>query len=145
MLGALSAAYLTLNPYALLVALPLAPLKPPTPPILTGLTTKLGMEHHSGCPPWDDNDLRNYLSIEAKVDRTFPPGTPQEHVNESLTAQGFKVEPPCSTDQSVRYATFIQSGGGLYGPYPAYAVVTWKVDAQGRVMWTSGSVAYTGP
>lgn len=143
-LFALLAFVIALNPYILLV-FSSEPLKPPTPPILTGLNTTLGTVHHSGCPPWEDFDLRNPGGIESRVEQAFPAGTQQENVTKSLIAQGFKVEPPCSTDRSVRYATFIQSGGGFYGPYPAYAVITWKVDAQGHVVWTSGSVAYTGP
>ena len=142
-LATTSAVYVANNPYLLLI-FSAEPLKPPTPPLLVGAGSMRARVHHSGCPPWGDYDLQNPGSIEDRVEQTFPAGTPQTEVVSSLRRQGFKVEPACASDPAVTFATFRQSGGGLYGPYPASAVVTWKVDPKGRVIWASGWVAYTG-
>ena len=144
MLATSAAIYVAINPYVLLI-FSAKPLKPPTPPLLVGVSSMRTRAHHSGCPPWDADDLHNPGSIEDRVERTFPAGTPQTEVVSSLSRQGFKIEPVCASDPTIAYATFIQSGGGFYGPYPAFAEVTWKVDPTGRVIWASGSVAYTGP
>ena len=139
-----AAVYVAFNPYVPLI-LSAKPLKPPTPPLLMGAGSMRTRVHHSGCPPWDAYDLDNPGSIEDRVERTFPAGTPQKEVVSSLSRQGFKIVAACASDPTITYATFSQSGGGLYGPYPAYADVTWKVDRMGRVIWASGWVAYTGP
>jgi|SRR5579872_802 len=120
-------------------------LHPPTPPLLEGGSEAIGSSHHSGCPPWDAYDLHNAGSIEQRVAKLFPTGTAQGQIIRSLSEQGFKIEPPCPSDPTVRYATFSQTGGGLFGPYPASSVITWQVDWAGRIVWASGWVAYTGP
>ena len=141
-LASLGVAYLAVNPYVLAV-FSAKPLKPPTPPILKDGGGRRLSTHISGCPPWAPMDLQHPGSIEDRVEKAFPSGTPQDLVVRSLSQQGFKVEASCASDPSIRYATFNQGGGGLYGPYPAYSVVTWKVDLTGKVIWATGTVAYT--
>ena len=144
-LTVLAAVFVALNPYVLLI-FSTKPLKPPTPPLLVGAGSMRTRAHHSGCPPWHTYDLRNPGSIEDRVERAFPTGTPQSELVSSLSRQGFKIEPACANDPTIARATFIQSGGGgFYGPYQAFSEVTWKVDRTGRVIWASGYVAYTGP
>jgi hypothetical protein len=143
-LAAFVVVYVALNPYVLLV-FTTKPLEPPTPPLLVGAGGTRTRVHHSGCPPWDAYDLRNPGSIEERVERAFPAGTPQFQLVNSLSRQGFKIEPTCVSDPTIAHATFNQSGGGFYGPYPAFSEVTWKVDRTGRVIWASGYVTYTGP
>ncbi len=144
-LTALAITYVAANPYVLLV-FSTKPLIPPTPPILEGGGGELVVRvHDSGCPPWDPSDRKNPGSIDDRLAMAFPAETPQEQVVRSLARQGFTIKSPCTTDPTIRYAEFSQSGGGFYGPYPAFSVVTWKVDPAGRIIWASGWVAYTGP
>jgi hypothetical protein len=63
----------------------------------------------------------------------------------ALSSQGFTDPNKCETDSSITRIIFRQRGGGLFGPYPAFAVVAWKTDAQGRVVWTKSMIAFTGP
>lgn len=143
-LAVLAVAYVVLNPYALMI-FSVEKLTPPTPPLLAEGGSMRARAHHSGCPPWDDQDLQNPGSIEDRVERAFPVGTPHSDVVRSLSRQGFKIEPACASDPTIRRAIFRQSGGGFYGPYPAFSVITWKVDPKDRVAWVSGHVNYTGP
>ena len=144
-LAVLAAVYVLFHPYLLLV-FSTEPLKPPTPPLLEGGGGELvARTHDSGCPPWDPSDRKNPGSIEDRLATAFPAGTPQDQLVRSLARQGFTVEPSCAVDPTIRSATFRQSGGGFYGPYPAFSMVTWKVDTAGRIIWASGWVAYTGP
>jgi len=139
---AVAALFVVLNSYVLAI-FTATPLRPPTPPILRGAARLPTRTHGSGCPPWDPIELRNPGGID--VGRAFPPGTPQGALVTSLRRQGFKIERACTSDPTIRYAEFTQSGGGFYGPYPANSVITWKTDPVGRLAWVSGWVAYTGP
>lgn len=143
-LAALVVAYVALNPYVLLV-FSVEALKPPTPPLLKDGGSRHLRAHYSGCPPWDPIQLQNPGSIEDRVEKAFPQGTSQDLLVRSLLQQGFKIEPACTSDPTIRFAKFRQSGGGFYGPYPAYSVVTWKIDQTDKIIWASGWVAYTGP
>jgi hypothetical protein len=51
----------------------------------------------------------------------------------------------CDNDPTIHGASFGQGGGGFYGPYPVSAIIAWKVDQAGKVVWTKANVAYTGP
>ena len=83
--------------------------------------------------------------VESRLADQFPPGTPEEDLKASLANQGFRPALACDNDPSIHRATFSQRGGGFYGPYPAYAEVAWKVDADGKIVWTKAVVLYTGP
>ena len=60
-----------------------------------------------------------------------------------LTQQGFLLHRSCSTDGSVSWAEFRQSGGGI-GATPMFGTVYWKENAAGRIVWATGDVSFTG-
>lgn len=126
------------------------PLDPPTPPILEGATAGGGRDS-GGCPPQPDAVSMTKLDeaaspeVRNRLAHQFPPGTPERVLETTLAKQGFITAKACESDPSIHRATFSQRGGGFWGPYPAFAWVAWKVDAEGKVVWTKANVAYTGP
>lgn len=127
--------------------LALAPsLDPPTPPLLrhastTGGWRGMGCPRGPGEPTVKDLAESGSPEIEDRLARGFPAGSPAFRLQASLIGQGFKTIAPCDADRSIRRATFIQSGGS----YPAYAVVAWKVDAKGDLVWTKAAISFSGP
>ncbi len=83
--------------------------------------------------------------VEGRLARLFPPGTPEQDLVLALQQQGFRLSAPCESDTQIHRAVFNQSGGGLFGPFPVFADVVWKVDELGHIVWTKAFVAYTGP
>ena len=84
--------------------------------------------------------------MEQRLDREFPPGTAEEKLLTSLREQGFQVMAPCDGDTTIYCAVFAQKGGGgLWGPYPIFATIAWKIDSLGRIVWSKANVSYTGP
>jgi len=128
--------------------LPRYPLDPPTPPLLKG-TTGTGGWSTGGCPPDGSFPTAGQEArspeLEARLKEQFPAGTPAIDLSRALLAQGFSPIENCPNDASISRVTFRQTGGGLFGPYPAFSLVAWKSDASGKVVWTKGTVAYTGP
>ena len=126
------------------------PLDPPTPPILERATAGGGWDS-AGCPPqpFEVSMARSgkaaSTEVESRLAHQFPPGTPEHALGASLAKQGFRPEKACDNDPSIHRATFSQRGGGFWGPYPAFAWVAWKVDANGQIVWTKANVAFTGP
>lgn len=41
-------------------------------------------------------------------------------------------------------ARFDQTGGNGITSWPATAVIIWKADAEGRILWATGDIAATG-
>jgi hypothetical protein len=123
-------------------------LTPTTPPLLQGAVASSGWA--GGCPPYASelafsSPEAHAVQVEARLARDFPAGTPEQALRTALTGQGFKPEASCDNDPTIHRARFFQSGGGLFGPYPALANVAWKVDADGRIIWTKADLMYVGP
>jgi hypothetical protein len=124
------------------------PLRPATPPLLLNATASSGWA--GGCPP-HANELAfakpeaHALQVEARLARDFPVGTPEQALVAALTRQGFKPDAACDNDPTIHRAMFYQTGGGFFGPYPAMANIAWKVDSEGRIVWTKANLMYTGP
>lgn len=124
---------------------------PPTPPLLTDVTARGGW-WNGGCPARNANEARLYdpsqeaLSPEltARLQRQFPVGSNARQLERALRGQGFGPGETCANAPAVRNTQFRQSGGGFFGPYPIYASVAWE-ERNGRIVWTKGSVAFTGP
>lgn len=125
-------------------------LNPPTPPLLQGAVAGGGCSA-GGCPP--NSALGDRAPGEAhssnvvqRLAREFPPGTAEEKLLTALREQGFQVITPCEGDPTIHRAVFAQKGGGgLWGPYPIFANIAWKIDGLGRIVWSKANVAYTGP
>jgi hypothetical protein len=129
-----------------------ARLIPPTPPILSGASAGGGWSL-AGCPP-ANNTERSLMrggpealspQLDERLNARFPAGASGAGLESFLRSQGFVTLGFCANDSSIERMQFRQTGGGFYGPYPAFALVAWKVDDRGRVTWIKGYVAYTGP
>src|SRR5262249_3502379 len=123
-------------------------LTPPTPPLLENAHAAGGW-WSGGCPPQAEfekgSDEAKSPELEDRLRMQFPPGTPANLLTRALLSQGFSLIEDCPNDSSIKRATFSQDGGGFFGPYPAFAIVAWKMDAEDQIVWTKGAVAYTGP
>lgn len=126
-------------------------LQPPTPTLLRGGIASGGW--WSGrCPP--EIAQRNDRGIEARspeieqrLSQDLPPGTKAEALVRLLRIQGFTAVKPCESDPTIWSADFQQKGGGVFGPFPHDAIVVWKVDGKGNLVWTESFLIYvqTGP
>lgn len=81
--------------------------------------------------------------VEQRLRDQFPPGSDDQRLISSLTAQGFSLVKPCETDQTIQRASFFQKGTGIL-PYDIFASVYWKIDDQRHIIWTKGFVSYSG-
>jgi hypothetical protein len=129
---------------------PFDPLEPPTPPLLVNVTAGSGW--WGACPPKDDKEAKMIQmagklalspELEQRLLSEFPPGSNESRIVDALTKQGFKMFPPCKTDQSIHGAEFVQHGGGAF-TYQIMASIYWKVDETNAIVWTKGFVAYHG-
>ena len=122
-----------------------APLKPETPPLLKGAS--VGPEYFSPCPPDASFGWIVYISpeFEARLKELVSLDSSKRTLIGTLAGEGFHVEdPPCAKDPAVRSAVFIQSGGDL-SSHPIFARAFWRVNADSRIEWIHGNVAFTGP
>ena len=122
-----------------------APLNPETPPLVKGAS--VGREHFSPCPPDASFDWKVSFSpeFEARLNELVSLDSSEQALIQALAGQGFHLEaPPCSDDLAVRSAMFVQSGGGLTS-YPILATAYWRVNADNRIEWIHGNVAFSGP
>ncbi len=122
-----------------------APLHPETPPLLEGAS--VGKEYFSPCPPDASFDWKvsSSQAFEARLKELVSRDSSEETLIRALTGQGFRLEnPPCATDPAVRSSMFIQSGGG-FTSFPILATAYWRVNADNRIEWIHGNVAFTGP
>ena len=125
-------------------------IKPPTPPLLSGATASGGSWGSDDCP--NEAAAMRQKSLETgsptigeRLRADFPPGTDARRLAHSLVSQGFTLMGACALDRSIERAQFRQTGGGFLGPYPGYALIHWKVDSNGKIIWAKGWIAFTGP
>jgi hypothetical protein len=122
----------------------------PLPPLLQKATAGSGWS--SACPSRNEKEQKMIETtgqfavspeVEQRLRDQFPPGSNESRLIAALTTQGFKQEAPCETDQTIQRASFFRKGTGIL-PYDIGATVYWKIDEQGRIVWTKGFVAYGG-
>lgn len=123
------------------------PLTPPLPPLLQGATTVGGSNFL--CEPGSGGGLlpetaSHSPEIVRRLKHGFPAGTPAARLRDSLTQQGFSLHDRCSSDGSVSWAEFRQRGGNGITAMAAFGTVFWKEDQAGRLVWTTGDIAFTG-
>jgi hypothetical protein len=115
------------------------------PEILRNVTA--GGGYWGSCPPDRHPDRPNMgpiaLSPEfnSRLKTRFPPGTPQEKLVSTLEAQGFKSVGPCSADATIQIWTYSGPSGGIFD---ITGTAYWQTDAQGKILWTEGFVAFDG-
>lgn len=127
-------------------------LTPPTLPLLRNVSAAGGW-WNAGCPPRGPTEAELYepsqeaLSPELmqRLTRQFPAGSNANRLEQALREQGFDVDMPCKGLSAIRPGEFRQSGGHLFGSYPIWAQIAWEQDDAGRIIWTKGTVAFTGP
>jgi hypothetical protein len=120
---------------------------PPLPPLLEGASNTGGS--NSLCEPdggeGSTPETASYSpEIVARLKRDFPVGTPAVKLRDALEKQGFEIRDGCSPDKSVSVAIFRQSGGNGITAMAAFGSVYWKQDKAGRLVWTTGDIAFTG-
>jgi hypothetical protein len=81
--------------------------------------------------------------FDERLSTMFPRGSDSSQLGEALRKMNFMIEGTCETDASIKFARFDQAGLGNY-LFPLTAIVYWKVDSQGKVVWTKGSISFTG-
>ena len=81
--------------------------------------------------------------LNSRLESSFPRGSPEQTLIESLGSQGFALSDHCKSDSTIRIATFHSPGRGFLA-YATDAQVYWQADAKGRIVWTKGFVAYRG-
>jgi hypothetical protein len=80
-----------------------------------------------------------------RLARQYPIGSDASRLKRNLEEQGFSLSVPCKGLSAIHRGEFRQRGGGIYGPYPIFAQIAWQQDEAGRIMWTKGTVSFTGP
>ncbi len=81
--------------------------------------------------------------LSDRLSRQFPPGSPASALKDELSIDGFEPPSACEADPTIMGAAFFQKGGGLFA-YDVNASVYWKVDGDGKIIWTTGVIFYTG-
>jgi hypothetical protein len=79
-----------------------------------------------------------------RLKRLFPVGTTSKNLRDWLLKQGFTLNGPCSSDGSISWAWFRQSGGNGITVMPAFGSIYWKEDASSKLVWVTGDIGFTG-
>jgi hypothetical protein len=120
---------------------------PPLPPLLEDATTTGGSialcEADGGVGSTPDTASHS-PEIVARLKRAFPPGSAAADLRRSLRRQGFALHDRCSRDGSVSWAEFRQRGGDGVTSMAALGTVFWREDPAGRLVWTTGDIAFRG-
>ena len=121
---------------------------PTRAPLLVAATTTGGGVGLCGSP-WDgpidgyDENGSHSPEMRERLRRDFPPGTAEVRLIAELQRQGFTVS-RCPEAPSVGLATIRQKTGSAMVATEVEGNVSWKVDAQKRIVWTNGRVFYSG-
>jgi hypothetical protein len=123
------------------------PLDPRTPALLEGASAE-GSRSSGFCPQRAKQEQgvsreSHAPLVETRLAQEFPPGTSGVRLQEALVEMGFVPTDRCAEDSTIHRAIFRQSGGGLARP-TIFALVAWKSDPEGRIVWTKANVAYYG-
>lgn len=121
---------------------------PTLPPLLLGVSEG-GGSRWGACPARNVEEARLFEGAEPKVSpelearlaQSFPVGSREGELLETLRAQGFELLPRCEADNSVRSAKFAQPGQSLFSP-GTIAEIYWQVDQDDNILWTHGFVRY---
>jgi hypothetical protein len=120
---------------------------PPLPPLLEGATTTggttelCGQGRGQGSTP---ETASHSPEIVQRLRHDFPAGTSASRLRTALERQGFSIHDACSPDKMVSWAEFRERGGNGITAMAAYGTVYWREDAAGRIVWTTGDIAFAG-
>jgi hypothetical protein len=121
--------------------------RPPLPPLLQGASTTGGSNflceqgQGQGSRP---ETASHSPEIVQRLRRNFPVGSSATKLREALSHQGFSIHLACSPDKSIGWAELRQHGGNGVTAMPAYGTIYWKQNQAGRLVWTTGDIAFTG-
>lgn len=120
---------------------------PPLPPLLQNATTTGGTTDicepitlERGSEGTTPDTVSHSPEIVARLNRDFPPGSRSDNLRTALLGMGFKMI-PCPGSLAAR---FDQKGGNGITTMRATAIIIWRADSEGRILWTTGDIAYTG-
>jgi hypothetical protein len=74
-----------------------------------------------------------------RLRQQFPPGSEAFRLEHELVAEGFKLE-ACPNDPSIRMGTYRWTAN-----WGGQGLITFKVDAENRIVWATGYNEYDGP
>jgi hypothetical protein len=112
------------------------------PEILRGATSVGGSGDvcpHSRYPGLQGGPLGLSPEFNERLAKQFPPGSDEQRMLGTLTAVGFRSVGTCDEDKSIRILRF--DGHGVL--VDVTAVLYWKADSRGKILWTKGFVYYT--
>jgi hypothetical protein len=75
--------------------------------------------------------------FNARLARTFPPGSSEQSLIDTLKKEGFGPPGKCDSDHSIKWSEFRLNGNEVV------AQDYWKTESNGTLVWTKGFVAYT--
>jgi hypothetical protein len=111
------------------------------PPLVRGTTAVGG--RGDACPHQDDHEvLALSPELNQRLRDEFPPGSREDRLIATLIEQGFTIDSgrgddqACKNDKSVHGADFYR----VLWIGTKSAVVYWKTDQHGNLLWTKGFV-----
>jgi len=115
------------------------------PEILRGVSAGGGYWGACPSPQWapKQDELAISPEFNDRLATRYPPGSAEIRLLEDLTREGFKDSGHCESEPAIRIMAFHADGIGLLVS-AITAQAYWQSDAQGRIVWTKGFVAYTG-
>ena len=120
---------------------------PPLPPLLQDATTTGGItdlceDNDAGPvePVTNATTVSHSPEVVERLERDFPRGSKSEDLKAALLQMGFEMQ-PCSGAFAAR---FDQAGGDETSSTQVTSTIVWKANPDGRIVWTTGDIAYTG-
>jgi hypothetical protein len=114
------------------------------PEILRGVSAGGGYWGACPRPDWaSKSPLAISPEFNDRLATRFPPGSPESRLIEDLSREGFVMMGACESAPTIRIMTFKAEGIGLVVSEIG-ASAYWQADANGKIVWTKGFVAYTG-
>ncbi len=120
---------------------------PPLPPLLQDATTTGGItdlcednDAEPSEPVTNASTVSHSPEIVERLERDFPRGSNSEDLKAALLEMGFKML-PCPGAFAAR---FDQADGDESNSKQITSTIVWKADPDGRIVWTTGDIAYTG-
>lgn len=121
---------------------------PPLPPLLQNATTTGGttdlcepVSLPRGSAGTTPETVSHSPEIVARLNRDYPPGSSSDRLQTALIKMGFRM----ISCQGSHAARFDQTGGNGITSMRASALIIWRADTEGRIVWTTGDIGYTGP
>lgn len=106
----------------------------PTPPLIDGVrpsASGAAYDCEEDLVPAGNSTFAQSKTIDRRLLKYFPLGTPSARLRMFLVHQGFHLQGHCSADRTIGWARLRTEAGGI-------ATVFWRKDLQGRLRWEFG-------